>query len=317
MNRRRFLAAGAALAAAPLVAAPAPRKIVPGIQRLLVQRGMCGYSLLSEDGKREQVLSDLNGRAKDRKWFVTLSPDGSKLAWVCNVEVKDRTVKRLCVRDLTTDGIGSVVESDGFRWPSDWVGNTHVFVNHGASYKIVPPPELLNVTTFKLEPVEVSKEGEFCGASADGTVWLLEGFFDGRRRLSVRGADGEVMTLDMGETHPSCKALSPDGKSLLHDAGTASSTCEKDRGVFLRVVGGKDSKRVHELPKRASVTGLCWAPDGTRFAFSWHDYSDAAKTWLAQGVFSQTLDGSDLRHLLKCDPEDHKRQIDPRVLCWR
>ena len=194
MNRRQFLAASAALATVPSIAAPVPKK-KPGIQRLLIRYGMFGACLINEAGKKDQVLSDLNAKGKDRKWYTCLSPDGSKVAWVCNVEVKDGTVKRLCVRDLDGEGVGTVATYDDFRVPVAWEGSTRLLVRPVAPSD-EKPAEWLDVTTGKSKPAEAFKEGDFRQASADGKVWLLchrreEGW-------SVRSADGKVCNLECG-----------------------------------------------------------------------------------------------------------------------
>lgn len=336
MNRRHFLLTAPTLAAAPLFAAPVPKKKT-GLGMLLIRRDR-EYSLLSEDGKTEREVSGIGGDEKKKLFWppynsVRISPDGNRIAWDFHVPRNGKVTTTLCVRELGGTGWGTEDDSKQFRQPVRWLGNTRLLVGRRLEERNGRIPieyEVVHATTWKTEPFEQPTEGTIADTSTDGDTWLLckhkppalPNGWQGRV-WSVREAKGKVTELqndgDDGQVTDEM-ALSPDGTAVVYtriipDDDTIKEG-EHKHSIFMRMLTGEKTVQVDKLSRFAIVYSLCWAPDGKRFAYSWEEYDEKKKVWVPQGIATQNADGSNLTHILKCQP-GLKENEGPTVECWR
>lgn len=330
MNRRRFLAAGAGLAVAPLFAAPVPKK--KGGLGLIAIRRWSVMSLITEDGKEELDVGGVErDKAKELPYsHFDISPDGKRIAWRFQVPKDGKTVETLCVRDFDGKGWGDEMEPDPngrAREVYCWLGGDQlvtsrwVELKRGGSYRTY---DLLDVTTGKFEKFDYPKM-DLRGASADGQVWLLsrEKLVKGEsfgREWCVRTADGKTVTVvdDDRSRVTECMKLSSDGGTVVYAQLRNNADTDDEEpftAVYAKRLTDDNPTAIKKVPRLARVLGFCWAPDGKRFAYSFAEINQKATKWTDRGVCTQNADGSDHAHILTC-PADTEFCHGPWVQGW-
>ena len=297
------------------VSAPAPKPaagnpLPQGPNKLLLFRA--GHLvLLDPDGKNEKRVTP------ERLTFyrdARLSPDGKTVALVAlpGVIAPGQPIRldpqKLFIRALDEKGAGVDLEAECkmFAWSPD---GSEIACNQFAE----GPKEqdtgithfVVNVRTKEKTPLKLP-DGHFLNDwSRDGKCFLTTQFSVNKEQPKARQARLYLMNRD-GTEHKALTdenqfcvdgRLSPDGKRVLYGLATHP---EGDRGepkpelAVLDIATGK-SAVVGNLPPKCVILGFCWAPDGTRIAYTWREVH-AGKP--------EDLENKETKsHLVVCDPD--------------
>ncbi|HEX4608287.1 MAG TPA: hypothetical protein VH092_08785, partial [Urbifossiella sp.] len=285
--------------------APAPRLVDPfpkGPNQLFFYWGDRFYRC-DPDGRNGRVVShpachDLHSHS------CSLSPDGTKVAYVLNIDNRDNEVYKLFV--LAADGWGPAIDlGDGratlaFCWSGDGAAvvvmsdDPNVEPNGKADIR----HEVIDVATGRrtrlaIPPdhylIDWSRDGErFLTAQLDAKddtltdICLLVMNRNGKLYREIR-RPAKMQPGGVGR-------LSPDGQRVLYDA---YSKTDRDRSTVLLVcdLASGDSTPVAGIPPGGDVSRCCWSPDGRRIAY----------TWGARQVKE--------RHVIVCDPDGRNRAV--------
>jgi RNA polymerase sigma factor (sigma-70 family) len=213
-----------------------------------------------------------------------LSPGGKWFAYVAHPqpgapkEEYDIKGPRLFIRDLTAKDKPTAVDISvrHICWSPD--GSKLLAVEHPAGERDNPQPGHWLIDPKTGEKVQLSlPPGHVHDWAPDGTGFLMS-VLDAKQeeaRLAVVSRDGKTETTLYRMKRPCWLEMcrySPDGRTVLLGLPADEKSDEWLKSLprlFLLDVATKQKREVAEVPLNASVTVVCWSPDGKRIAYLW------------------------------------------------
>jgi Tol biopolymer transport system component len=257
----------------------APRLTAPG--RLLVWRGE-GFLIVTPDGAEGGRLP---GRVDDLVLNEpVIAPDGWRVAFTVNddppADARGSRRRKVFVRALDGEDPGRMFSVNALHvfWSPDGHGLYAVeAVVAKDSESGVLRCSLIDTATGEKTPVEMPPLVDPFAVTPDGKAFVVAEYDTSVRprkiRLALvpRSGAGVVRMTEIGikDSNP---RVSPDGRRILFQDRDPGETSEADMPsvrLFVYDLVAKARTRLANVPPNAAIVGYCWAPDGTRLAYTW------------------------------------------------
>jgi Tol biopolymer transport system component len=299
------------------VPAPAPRPVDPlskGPNQLFFCWGDAFYRC-DPDGGNGRVVShpachDPHPNA------CSLSPDGTKVVYVLNIDNRDGRTFKLLV--FAADGSGPATDLGdgrvtlGFCWSGDGMKIAVLSADPNGKTPATADirHEVVDVATGRRTRLDLPRDHILSDWSRDGQRFLTAQFIDAKGdapadvRLWVMNRDGtphrEIRP--PAKMQPDAGRFSPDGRRVLYGASPHTDR-EHPSALLVCDLASGNSTPVAGVPPGGDVCGCCWSPDGRRIAYTW----GARRVEPKPGALDpeQKIES----HMIVCDPDGRNRTV--------
>jgi Tol biopolymer transport system component len=256
-----------------------PRSADPG--RLLVWRGE-GFVFVTPDGAEGGRLS---GRVGDLVLNEpVIAPDGRRVAFTVNddppADAEGSRRRKVFVRALDGKDRGRTFAVNALHvfWSPDGHGLYAVEAAADMDSKDrVLRCSLIDTATGEKATVDMPPLVDPFEVTPDGKAFVVAAYDTSVRPRKIylalvprMGAD--VVRLTEIGIKDSGPRVSPDGRKILFQDRDPAETPEVDMPsvrLFAYDLVAKTRTRVANVPPNAAIVSFCWAPDGTKLAYTW------------------------------------------------
>ena len=326
MTRRDFFWLAGCGISTGAAAAPVPKDIDPGIQKLLFWRGD-RIRVIGPDGTNE---ADLPGM-KDLKSIdfpviqcPTLSTDGKRLAWIY-ADPKRGT--KLYIREFEGTGAGEFTK-EGLT-PKKWIGPNELVVRwevHDPKDKPRWQYHVYDASTGKTKPLEIPSDESPMTVLLDETILSYRSLgFDkvwqrsiGEVLLRRRNGEPKLILKDTESEAFAGAYLSGDGKRVAFFRSNPKVGWPNNQTkwqIFVQMLDGAKPLLIATIPEGSVMNGLAWEPSGRRLAYSTSPYSQPTDEFTS-ALFIVGSNGGQPKVIAERDPKAIREQS-LQLLEWR